>query len=118
MHTSLRLLEGISLVKRSCNGYTKGLVSYGGNRRIFRLQGDPVTIQVKVDPVPNVSGDLNVFVGAEGSTPARHGRILRRPHRGTGDRDAVSLRLRQEAQAALRRGDGELSPGKPFHGIR
>jgi len=40
MHTSLRLLEGISLVKRSCNGYTKGFVSYGGNRRIFRPQGE------------------------------------------------------------------------------
>jgi len=24
------------------NGYTKGLVSYGGNRRIFRPQGDPL----------------------------------------------------------------------------
>ena len=40
MRTSLRLLEGVSLVKRSCNGYTKGFVSYGGNRRIFRPQGE------------------------------------------------------------------------------
>jgi hypothetical protein len=28
------------------NGYTKGLVSYGGNRRIFRLQGDPLSSRV------------------------------------------------------------------------
>ena len=46
MHTSLRLLEGISLVNRSCNGYTKGLVSYGGNRRIFRPQGDALSSRV------------------------------------------------------------------------
>ena len=28
------------------NGYTKGLVSYGGNRRIFRPQGDPLSSRV------------------------------------------------------------------------
>src|SRR5271169_2192962 len=28
------------------NGYTKGLVSYGGNRRIFKSQGDPLSSRV------------------------------------------------------------------------
>src|ERR1700730_1179746 len=28
------------------DGYTKGLVSYGGNRRIFRPQGDPLSSRV------------------------------------------------------------------------
>ena len=28
------------------NGYTKGLVSYGGNRRIFRPQGEPLSSRV------------------------------------------------------------------------
>jgi len=28
------------------NGYTKGLVSYGGDRRIFRPQGDPLSSRV------------------------------------------------------------------------
>src|SRR5258708_39152843 len=28
------------------NRYTKGLVSYGGNRRIFRPQGDPLSSRV------------------------------------------------------------------------
>jgi hypothetical protein len=28
------------------NGYTKGLVSYGGNRRIFRPQGNPLSSRV------------------------------------------------------------------------
>src|ERR1700757_3875877 len=28
------------------NGYTKGLVSYGGNRGIFRSQGDPLSSRV------------------------------------------------------------------------
>jgi len=28
------------------NGYTKGLVSYGGNRRIFRPQRDPLSSRV------------------------------------------------------------------------
>src|ERR1700733_13844049 len=28
------------------NGYTRGLVSYGGNRRIFRPQGDPLSSRV------------------------------------------------------------------------
>ncbi len=28
------------------NGYTKGLVSYGGNLRIFRPQGDPLSSRV------------------------------------------------------------------------
>jgi hypothetical protein len=28
------------------NGYRKGLVSYGGNRRIFRPQGDPLSSRV------------------------------------------------------------------------
>src|ERR1700685_685225 len=28
------------------NGYTKGLVRYGGNRRIFRSQGDPLSSRV------------------------------------------------------------------------
>ena len=27
-------------------GYTKGLVSYGGNRRIFGPQGDPLSLRV------------------------------------------------------------------------
>jgi hypothetical protein len=44
-----------------------------------------------------------------------NGRILRRPHHGTGDRDAVPLRLRQEVKAVLRRaGCTERLPPNTF----
>jgi hypothetical protein len=42
------------------NGYTKGLVSYGGNRRIFRPQGDPL-IKWQFDKGARVRTLLNVL---------------------------------------------------------
>src|SRR5580700_6301439 len=43
------ILEKLIKLRIGCAiGYTKGLVSYGGNRRIFRPQGDPLSSRVSV----------------------------------------------------------------------